>query len=600
MPQDHYARLLDTKRLSALAETGMLDSEAEAAFDRFTRLAARLLSVPTALISLVDDKRQFFKSQVGLGEPWSSQRETPLSHSFCQYAVSSAKPLVVADAREHPWLKHNLATSELGVVAYAGVPLVTSDEQVLGALCVLQPEPRAWSDEEIATLRDLGSMTMTELELRTQLARSKALRAERAKERNLLYAILDAIDDAIVVTRRDGKVMLANPAARRLRTPDLVESDSEAPPSRVLAADGSAASPAQGTPSTRALRGEEVRHVELLVRAPGEPEVHQSVHATPLRDDNGEVFAAVSVGRDVTKAREMQAALVRSEAVLQGVVRNLPNGAVLLFDRDLRYVMADGEQLLSSIGLRREDLVGRTFREVSRPEGAAEVEALYRAALTGESRMIELHRADKVFALTATPVRDAAGVVTAGLALVYDVTAHKQAEAMVRREAEAMRSQSVRDELTGLYNRRGFLELARQHLSIAAQMARPALLFFVDLNGMKRINDELGHETGDRALRETAEILRCTFRTSDMLARLGGDEFVALLMDADAKQQEGFETRVQREVEARNEQPARAFRLSVSIGGAAFQPERPLTIEALLAEADALMYEQKRARNAAR
>src|SRR5262245_46339689 len=104
-----------------------MDSEVEAAFDRFTRLATQWLKVPTALVSLVDDRRQFFKSAVGLGEPWASERGTPLEYSFCQYAVTSRKPLIVMDAREHPFLRNSLAVSELGVVAYAGIPLTTTD-----------------------------------------------------------------------------------------------------------------------------------------------------------------------------------------------------------------------------------------------------------------------------------------------------------------------------------------------------------------------------------------------------------------------------------------------------------------------------------------
>lgn len=154
----------------------------------------------------------------------------------------------------------------------------------------------------------------------------------------------------------------------------------------------------------------------------------------------------------------------------------------------------------------------------------------------------------------------------------------------------------MRDELTGLYNRRGFLEVASQQLALAQQSGRPALLFFVDFNGMKAINDQLGHEQGDRALIETADVLRVTFRGSDVVARLGGDEFVALLPHGDATQLTQFSERVQRELETRNAAPNRSYRLSASIGAAAFDPAQPETIEALLAKADARMYEQKRSR----
>ena len=596
---DHRARILDPRRLSALAETGLMDSEIEAAFDRFTHLAARWLGVPTAVISLVDDKRQFFLSAVGLSEELTKARQTPLSHSFCQYAVSSVKPLVVTDARTHPFLHDNLATKELGIVSYAGVPLVTSDEQVLGTLCVVDGEPRPWTDDELEVLRELAQLTMTEIELRAQISRMNALRIERSKERRLLQAILDSMDDSIVVTAKDGSVLLANPAARRTRANESLDVGKNLPTEGLFEPDGTTPLAKDRVPLVRALGGEELRDVEMVIRAPGNQLRHLSINAAPLRDDNGNVYAAVGVGRDVTAARQAQQALARSEAILRGVVRNLPNGAVLLFDHDLRYVMADGEQLLGSIGLTGESLVGKLLSDVASPEGYKAAEPLYRAALAGEPRNAEIPRGDKVYAITLVPLRDDKQVVIAGLALIYDVTTHKRAEAVVRAEANEMRSRSVRDELTGLYNRRGFLELARQHLVLAEQMSRPALLFFVDLNGMKTINDQLGHEQGDRALVETAEVLRTTFRGSDVIARLGGDEFVALLMDGDERQLALFEGRVQTEIDKHNTAPGRAFRLSASIGGAAFDPKQPEGIEVLLGKADQLMYDQKKARKAA-
>jgi diguanylate cyclase (GGDEF)-like protein len=170
----------------------------------------------------------------------------------------------------------------------------------------------------------------------------------------------------------------------------------------------------------------------------------------------------------------------------------------------------------------------------------------------------------------------------------------------LRRQAEEIRNLSIRDELTALYNRRGFLELARHQLKLADRSGRPCLLFFVDLNGMKTINDDLGHEEGDRALCETAEVLRAAFRACDIVGRLGGDEFVALLPDATEAQIELFAARIERELSDRNERSDRSYRLSASIGGSAYDPSQPETIEELLVKADALMYEQKRSRQGSR
>lgn len=156
----------DPRRLEALKRTALLDSTPEEAFDRFTRLAGRLLGAPVALVTLVDSNRQFFKSAFGLPEPWASIRETPLSHSFCQYAVASGEPLVVSDARSHPLVHDNLAVIELGVRAYAGIPLVTSQGDAVGSFCAIDTKPREWTEEELATLQDLAAAVVAEIELR--------------------------------------------------------------------------------------------------------------------------------------------------------------------------------------------------------------------------------------------------------------------------------------------------------------------------------------------------------------------------------------------------------------------------------------------------
>jgi signal transduction histidine kinase len=171
----------DPARLAALRETALLDSPAEGAFDRLTRLAARLLRAPIALVSLVDVDRQFFKSCVGLPTAVAAARETPLSHSFCQHAVERAQPLIIEDARVSPLVFENLALRDLDVVAYAGIPLRTAEGFVLGSFCVIDHVPRRWSVDDVSTLSDLAAAVMTEIELRTALREAEAARAEAAR-----------------------------------------------------------------------------------------------------------------------------------------------------------------------------------------------------------------------------------------------------------------------------------------------------------------------------------------------------------------------------------------------------------------------------------
>jgi hypothetical protein len=162
---DAAAAVEDEGRLDALRATGLVDSDITPEFDRLARLAAHVLHAPVALVSLVDRDRQFFKSCLGLPEPWASARESPLTHSFCQHAVASREPLIVTDAREHPVLRDNLAIRDMGVIAYAGIPLIDADGHALGTLCVIDSQPRHWSSRQIALLADIAASVVTEISL---------------------------------------------------------------------------------------------------------------------------------------------------------------------------------------------------------------------------------------------------------------------------------------------------------------------------------------------------------------------------------------------------------------------------------------------------
>jgi diguanylate cyclase len=163
--------IADGARIAALRDLGILDTEPEEDFDRFTRLATELLGVPVSLVSLIAGDRQFFKSQQGLPELWADARQTPLSHSFCQHAVKSRKPLVVEDARESPLLSDNLAVRDLDVIAYAGMPLVLDDGHAVGVLCAIDSKPRHWSERDLRILEDLTAAVKTLLDLRSVLAK---------------------------------------------------------------------------------------------------------------------------------------------------------------------------------------------------------------------------------------------------------------------------------------------------------------------------------------------------------------------------------------------------------------------------------------------
>lgn len=132
--------------------------------DELCMRAAVRVGSPVALVSLVDQLGQNLPGACGLSEPWRTERWTPLSHSFCQHVVTSGEPFVVPNANDEPLVAKNLAVMELGVIAYAGVPLVLEQGgAVTGALCAIDHRPRDWSPEQIEELRRLSVEVTREL-----------------------------------------------------------------------------------------------------------------------------------------------------------------------------------------------------------------------------------------------------------------------------------------------------------------------------------------------------------------------------------------------------------------------------------------------------
>lgn len=204
--------LHDPGRLNALRSLRLLDTPDEAALDRLTTLAARLLSAPIALVTLIDEDRQVLKSRV-LPDALSRLRETPISHSICRHSLGSTEPLLFEDVRRHPQVGDNPAIDAHGLVAYAGAPLMTASGHSLGSLCVLDFRPRAWSPDDVSTLRTLAAAVMSEIELRAVAQRAERDRAE-------YDSYLSRISDAFFALDNDGLIRYVNePAVKLLGVP---------------------------------------------------------------------------------------------------------------------------------------------------------------------------------------------------------------------------------------------------------------------------------------------------------------------------------------------------------------------------------------------
>ena len=370
----------DPDRLEALRRTALLDSPPEPAFDRLTRLASTMLRAPVALVSLVDQDRQFFKAELGLPEPWSSQRQTPLSHSFCRHVVADGAPLVVADARLDPVLRENRAVAELGIVAYLGVPLTTTEGHHLGALCVIDGTPRSWSRGEVLLLQDLAASAMTEIELRVELmCRQHSAEALRRSE-GLKAAILESALDGIVVIDQAGSVVEWNPAAERIfgyrRGEVLGRPMAELivpPESRVACSLGLALGVADdGRPASG-------RMIEVRAMRNGGATFPAEVAIAPIPSDGPPLYTAYV--RDLTERRRAE----EEVRVRERQFRLLAENSIDLISRhdpEGRYAYAS-PACRELLGYEPEELVGVLAYDLIHPGDHASVRKVHAALLAG-------------------------------------------------------------------------------------------------------------------------------------------------------------------------------------------------------------------------
>ena len=250
--------------------------------------------------------------------------------------------------------------------------------------------------------------------------------------------------------------------------------------------------------------------------------------------------------------------------------------------------------LCDLVGYTEPELLESNFQAVTHPEDLGnDLANLYRL-LQGETPTSHcekryVHRLGQiVWAMNSVSlVRDSDDQPVHFIFQIQDITERKRAEA-------ALQSLSLIDELTGLYNRRGFLAVTEQHLASIRRNQKIPVILYADLDGLKLINDSLGHHEGDRALVKAAEIFRDTFRSSDVLARIGGDEFVVLAAIGPEESAESLTNRLQEKFKSASSQWNHSYDLSVSVGLAHFDDNQGHSIEELMALADREMYENKR------
>lgn len=279
----------EEKRLESVRQYDILDSDPEPIFDDLTKIAAHLLDVPIALVTIVDEQRQWFKSRVGL-----EVAETPRDQAFCGYVILDDQVMEVHDAQLDPRFTDNpLVTDGPHIRFYAGAPLITPEGDRLGTLCVIDRKARTLTEAQRVTLQSLARVVTDALVLRRRL-REKG---------EFLNAVLDHVTDGIVTCDAEGTITLFNRATREFHG----LGEKPLPPEewtdhyQLLRPDRTPL-PLEEVPLYRALRGEPVRGAAMIIRAADGRETLISADAQPLTGANGRLLGAVAVMHDVTAA----------------------------------------------------------------------------------------------------------------------------------------------------------------------------------------------------------------------------------------------------------------------------------------------------------
>ena len=335
----------------------------------------------------------------------------------------------------------------------------------------------------------------------------------------------------------------------------------------------------------RALQGELVRYETDWRGRSFETRVE------PLRAADGKISGTVGIAIDVTDRKSLYEALQTQKVYFATLFENAPEAIAILDEHD--HIIRINGQFTTMFGYTEDEALGRNINDLIVPgEGVEEGEKLTARVAAGEKLRAEAQRRHKDghslwVAIAATPfgVVDQPGRV---YAMYHDISARKYAE-------DELKALLLVDQLTGLHNRRAFIALSEQALKLATRQERDVLMIFIDVDQLKHINDTHGHLVGDRALIDTARVLRESCREADLIARLGGDEFVALMtVDSDQTAELVCE-RITARVATHNQEIDRGYELSLSLGAKRSKAEGTMLVD-LLAQADTALYEQKRGR----
>ena len=601
----------EVSRLSALRELNILDTAAEKEFDELTVLAAQICQAPIALISLIDEQRQWFKSRVGL-----NLTKTPRDIAFCAHAILQPNRLLeVPDTQlDNRFADNPLVLEAPNIRFYAGAPLIDTDGYALGTLCVIDHVPRKLAEAQRAALTVLSRAIVQQIELRRRLQRIKNSTGKLLSHNNRLEAevkigaatledevvmhnesellsrqILDRALDGVINLDQHGRVTYWNAEAERIfgysseyaHSRDIIE--------MIL-------------PAHHHLVVRELME-QFLLTGTGK-ENHRRFKINALRADGAKVPVEISVivlqrfgeyffngfVRDLTEHNKNIEELRISEITFNS------QDAIIITDAEIKTLRVN-QKVLDITGYTSADLVGL---EPSLLSSTMQSEQFYtdmwrtiETSGSWEGEVWDQRKNGELFPLqiAITAIHDAKARVTNYVFSFSDITANK-------RDADEIHKLAYFDPLTHLPNRRALIDRLSQRLNSCGVDSKTLGLLIVDLDNFKDINDALGHHVGDKILIRAAQRLRDSVASEDTVARIGGDDFVVVLdsLDLNVERAKAQVDTIAAYILASLNRPyqidKQAIRCTASIGVALADKDQT-SMEELLKQADIGLFQAK-------
>jgi diguanylate cyclase (GGDEF)-like protein/PAS domain S-box-containing protein len=595
----------EAERLVALHRLGLLDTLPSPAFDGITRLAAASLRVPLLLVSLVDQNRVWYKSRVGL-----TLRESPRAGSFCAETISRRQPLSVRDASADPRFAQNpLVCGPTRVRAYFGIPLFTRDRQPVGTLCAMDTEPHDFGEVDLVVLSEFAKIAEELLTSQEVASKSDGVLQYAMEREKLFRETFEQAAVGIVHTSLHGAILRTNQRActvlgysatelrelsfRNLSHPDDFQ--------RNVAE------------FKRALSGEiDSYRLEQRLRCKDQNYLWAAVSVSLKRTASRQPDYSIVVFDDLSAQKQAESAALRARDAAEDRLAQqslkFKESADALVTQGSRAVEA-GEALRESQSSLRDTRarLEQSERALSESQAALKEtqnalkearQSLADAQATLRPAQDELRSArEELRSLQETLHSTQESLHSTQQALLDAQALQREAHSALQASTAKLATESATDALTVLPNRRTFSRRSEQAAQALRHSKKPYGLILLDLDDLKQINEEFGHEVGDEVLRSLGNILNSQLRnSSDMAARLGGDEF-GILCFGDINEQTLHDVAERIHTQIGKEPLATAkglLRFAGSFGLALSMPDDP-DWKTLYGRADAALREAKAA-----